>query len=824
MGNYLKILLCGLFAALFAADAGGGVVRLRDGRELKGKIQLEPGKVVLTPGGAAPIALDGGQVIGIDMADDAVASAPAAAAPRAARDVVEGLTGEYFNNPDLTDIREARIDEQINFDWGVSKARPSIRQENISIRWSGKLIPPATGSYTFYGTSDDGLRLWINNQPVLDNWLPGNPRTVEKKMELTANQPVDIRFEYLQVNSRAMARLEWAGPNIARQLIPASALRPDMARLKQFYSNGLLGEYYSDLEFKNLVFARLDPWLNFQWDGSNRTPGSGMPAENFVVRWTGFLQAKYTEKYTFTFHADDGLRVWLDNKLILDQWEHHADQYTATAEMTGGRRVEMRVELRQKSGDAKMVAEWTSAHQPKQIIPREQWTPPPTGRGVPPLLTWLAPSPEAPVVSDQGTTLQCQLQALTGQVRKVEYLVDKQVIGSATAPPYSVKWNNPPVGRLRVMIAVSGEEMPKTLLEGPILDVRPTPPMPPPWGDRAVGNVGKMGRSSYDAAAGKLTIVANGQTIYNDPEAFHFVAQSLRGSGQLVARMVNLQGGNSGAIAGVMIRENMGEQCRYVFSGYNPVNGRISILRPDSVRRFTDQPMELPIWIKVSRTGNSFVTSFSKDGKQWSDTGATNIDLGEMQIGLVAASGDPNQSCTAVFDNVHLQATTGTAAARGVMLTDGSILAGDILSMSLQTVKVRHDGVELPVAASRVARIFYAPSSGGPSGRLAAGTSGGYLASGDFYQGEITALSDDKVTISSVLFGPRQFTIQPELSAMVLRDASAPAAPAATLMLRDGSLLYATDLSFANGQVRISQPILGSMNIPLAQLKQISRP
>src|SRR5207237_6763807 len=83
-----------------------------------------------------------------------------------------GLHGQYFNNSDFTAPVLTRTDQNINFNWGTGSPAPGIDPDTFSVRWIGKISVPTTGRYTFYTTTDDGVRLWVNNQLLIDQLVP----------------------------------------------------------------------------------------------------------------------------------------------------------------------------------------------------------------------------------------------------------------------------------------------------------------------------------------------------------------------------------------------------------------------------------------------------------------------------------------------------------------------------------------------------------------------------------------------------------------------------------------------------------------------------
>ena len=91
-------------------------------------------------------------------------------------------------------------------------------------------------------------------------------------------------------------------------------------------SNGLTGRYYKDpgtgAHFATLVVTRVDLTVNFDW--ASGTPAAGVPADNFSVRWTGRVQAPVSGTYRFTTVSDDGIRLWINGQLVINNWTDHA--------------------------------------------------------------------------------------------------------------------------------------------------------------------------------------------------------------------------------------------------------------------------------------------------------------------------------------------------------------------------------------------------------------------------------------------------------------------------------------------------------------------
>ncbi|MFF2483090.1 PA14 domain-containing protein [Paenibacillus sp. NPDC058071] len=137
---------------------------------------------------------------------------------------VNGLKGEYFNNDDLTDKKFERVDSQIDFDWGYGSPHELIDPETYSVRWTGKIQPAYTDYYTFHATVDDGVRLWINDQLIIDRWDLSDIAEFTGSIHLNAGQKYDIRMEYFNRPGYGFSRLEWSSELQNKEIIPTSAL------------------------------------------------------------------------------------------------------------------------------------------------------------------------------------------------------------------------------------------------------------------------------------------------------------------------------------------------------------------------------------------------------------------------------------------------------------------------------------------------------------------------------------------------------------------------------------------------------------------------
>ena len=138
--------------------------------------------------------------------------------------VGNGLEGFYYNNMDFTGLVFSRTNEVINYNWGTGSPGPGVDPDTFSVRWLGQIRAPATGRYTFYTTTDDGARLIINGQKIIDKMVPQSATEWSGTIDLVGGQYYSIQMDYFDRAGGAQAKLQWSGPGITKQVVPQSVL------------------------------------------------------------------------------------------------------------------------------------------------------------------------------------------------------------------------------------------------------------------------------------------------------------------------------------------------------------------------------------------------------------------------------------------------------------------------------------------------------------------------------------------------------------------------------------------------------------------------
>lgn len=136
----------------------------------------------------------------------------------------DGLWGTYFSNIDLTGTTYSQADPTINFNWNGASPVPGIGGSNWSGRWTGQVQVHCSGPYTFYTNSDDGVRLWVNGQLLIDDWTYHGPTWDQGTVVLTGGQKYDVKIEYFQGGGGSLLQFAWSSPFFPWQIIPQSQL------------------------------------------------------------------------------------------------------------------------------------------------------------------------------------------------------------------------------------------------------------------------------------------------------------------------------------------------------------------------------------------------------------------------------------------------------------------------------------------------------------------------------------------------------------------------------------------------------------------------
>src|SRR5207244_1033743 len=111
---------------------------------------------------------------------------------------IPGLRAEYFDG--YLDLVLERVEPTLDHDWADASPGPKVGKDRFSVRWTGSLVPPNSGTYTLATSSDDGVRVWLSGKLIIDDWN-GHPVTRNTAtVKLEAGVVVPIRVDYFELD------------------------------------------------------------------------------------------------------------------------------------------------------------------------------------------------------------------------------------------------------------------------------------------------------------------------------------------------------------------------------------------------------------------------------------------------------------------------------------------------------------------------------------------------------------------------------------------------------------------------------------------------
>ena len=343
--------------------------------------------------------------------------------------VSQGLVGSYYSNRELEGTPMVRFDPNVFFNFDLDPAFPGLLPtDNFSVRWTGAITTGPAGTYTFELFRDDGVRLWVNGVRIIDLWESG-VGTVSGTIDLAANTDYYFVLEYYEEGGDAACELSWQVPGGTMTPVMSTDLKPLYDRNMDGISdtcqvtdcngngvedaediafgtsrdcepngipdecqpcddcdgngvpdgcelavpNGVLGQYFlkegNPVVFTDRVQIRFDPNIDFDWAGS--TPFSALGNDDFGIRWTGTLTTTPTAgTYEFHVQSDDGVRFWLDDTLIVDEWHPSSgNEYTVSLDLGASTKHLLRLDYYEDGGDARIFLRWTPPGGVKVPVP-----------------------------------------------------------------------------------------------------------------------------------------------------------------------------------------------------------------------------------------------------------------------------------------------------------------------------------------------------------------------------------------------------------------------------------------------------------------------
>jgi hypothetical protein len=200
--------------------------------------------------------------------------------------------------PDSGTIRFEKRNEDEYFYPDTCYGMPMGGAKSFSVRWSGTVKPKHSERYTFYTVSDDGVRLWVNDRPVVDNWTDHAQVENKDTITLAAEKAYPVKMEFYQTSGGATAKLLWESPSQVKEIIPRGRLTPDkLPRGLKGNPHGMYAHYFAGTDLKQEAMIRIDSTVNFDW-GEGKAPDSAAWA-NIKVTYDTLVWPKGVRHYSY---------------------------------------------------------------------------------------------------------------------------------------------------------------------------------------------------------------------------------------------------------------------------------------------------------------------------------------------------------------------------------------------------------------------------------------------------------------------------------------------------------------------------------------------
>ncbi|RZL07450.1 MAG: hypothetical protein EOO62_17045, partial [Hymenobacter sp.] len=136
--------------------------------------------------------------------------------------------------------------------------------------------------------------------------------------------------------------------------------------------DGLLGSYYQGRDFEQFRHRQVDATIDF--NRRQQSPAEGVPAEDFSARWTGWLRVPVSGHYVLYLDVDDGARLWLDGRLLLDEWRGQSiSSYSLDLDLQAGRAYALRLDYCQYGATSYAQLAWVRPEQLAQFQRAASW-------------------------------------------------------------------------------------------------------------------------------------------------------------------------------------------------------------------------------------------------------------------------------------------------------------------------------------------------------------------------------------------------------------------------------------------------------------------
>ena len=524
-----------------------------------------------------------------------------------------GVRGDYYRGENFNTFVLSRTDPQINFNWPDGTAPDgAIGDDNFSIRWTGEIEAAFTETYTFYTNSDDGVRLWVDGQPLVDNWTTHTNMENSGNIDLVADHVYSLQMEYYENTGPAVAELRWSSARTPKQFVPQAALSPPIKASSPSPANGATGTKMTPILTWGAGDYAASHEVYFGTDADAVAGATKASPEFIATKALGdesYDPGKLEWATTYYWRVDEINDVHPDSPWVGNVWSFTTGDFLLVDNFED-----------YTDDDAAGQAIWQS------------WI---DGFGVP----------------DNGA--------------QVGYLLppyaERTIVHSGSQSMPLIYDNTAGVTNSEAVLTLTS---PRDWTDEGVADLSL-------WFRGLPGSVG----SFVEDPAGTYTITATGVDIAGTADEFYYAFKTLTGTGSIIARVLSVQNTDQWAKAGVMIRETLEPGSKFAAVYITPGQGcrfqarrdtDIAVVSDTSIATNEQMAITAPYWVKLERTLAGFDAYYSSNGTSWQAMAwnpQTVSMTSDAYIGLALSAHNANAVCEAKFSNV---ATTGNVSGQWV--------------------------------------------------------------------------------------------------------------------------------------------------------------
>jgi len=533
-----------------------------------------------------------------------------------------GVRADYYKGMNFENLALTRTDPQINFNWGdPGGPDPTVGNDNFSVRWTGEVEAAFTETYTFYPTTDDGVRLFVDGQLLVDNWVDRSAIENRGKIDLIAGNTYSLVMEYYENSAGAVAELRWSSPRTPKQLIPQAALALPVKASSPTPRGGSVDVEQTSILSWGPGDSAVSHEVYFGTDEEavrNATKASPEYKGSKILGNESYDPGKLEWETTYYWRVDEINTGNPDSPWVGNVWSFTTAGFLIIDNF--------------ESYDAGENQIWYSWHDG-------------LGYGTPGTADYFAGNGSGAAVGDETT---------------VSFTEETIVHGGSQSMPLAYDNNKQDYSKY------SETELTLTAhrdwTDGDVTELSL-------WFRGYPGSVG----SFVEGPVGTYTMTGSGTDIWDVSgvgtgfhDEFHFAYKTLTGVGSIIARVESVQNTNDWAKAGVMIRETLDGGSVHAMMVVTPASGISFQRRPDTSSASADDTtgdITAPYWVKLERDlAGNFTAYSSANGSTWQKQGLTEpIQMAtNVYIGLALTSHDVAQTCRAVFTNVTTTGTVGS--------------------------------------------------------------------------------------------------------------------------------------------------------------------